>query len=83
MSVCTCEELVTDEFVWHFDWLCLKKEIKMLPVRIVCALRGELCVVFCKKCFMKLKTESRPKMCVWFCRFDVWFWCLRFRFQKL
>jgi len=38
MCVCTCEELVrgTDELVWHFDVLCLKKEIKILPVRFLC-----------------------------------------------
>jgi len=40
----------TDELVWHFDVLCLKKEIKILPVRF--------CVVVCKKCFMKLKTSK-------------------------
>ncbi len=45
--------------MWHFDWLCLKKEMKVLPVRFLCY--RELCVVFCKKCFTKLKTESKAE----------------------
>ncbi len=34
--------------------------IILIPVRC-CVLHRELCVVFCKKCFMKLKTESKAK----------------------
>ena len=64
MSVCTCGMLNgTDELVCHFDWLCLKKEIKMHLVELS-VLRGELYVVFCKKCYMKL--SQKPKMCMWF-----------------
>ncbi len=37
-----------------------------------CVFHRELCVVFHKKCFMKLKTLSqRLIISVWFCRFGV------------
>ncbi len=32
--------------------------ITVIPVRF-CVIHRELCVVFCKTCFMKLKTESK------------------------
>ncbi len=49
--------------------------IILIPVRFLCYI--ELCFVFCKKCFMKLKTESKADNYVWFWLYGyvvcVWF----------
>ncbi len=51
--------------------------IILIPVRIVCVLHGELCVVFGKKCFMKLNTESKAEnQCM-----DLQIWCVVLVFE--
>ncbi len=65
----------TDKLVCHFDWLHLKKEIKILPVRFLCV--TDNCVLCLQKDFYEIEHWVKGRELVYVfanlvCGSDVW-----------